>query len=109
MIRRFTLSLVALVALAIVPALAHPGHDHKILGTVTTAAADHVIVKDKAGKDETIHITRDTKVLRDKKAAQVADIKAGMRVVVTAVTVKVDNVERLHAKTIELGAAPTSK
>ena len=109
MIRRFTLSLVALVALAIVPALAHPGHDHKILGTVTTAAADHVIVKDKAGKDETIHITRDTKVLRDKKAAQVADIKAGMRIVVTAVTVKVDNVERLHAKTIELGAAPTSK
>ena len=109
MIRRFTLSLVALVALAIVPALAHPGHDHKILGTVTTAAADHVIVKDKAGKDETIHITRDTKVLKDKKAAQVADIKAGMRIVVTAVTVKVDNVERLHAKTIELGAAPTSK
>jgi hypothetical protein len=52
MTRRFTLSLIALFALAIVPALAHPGHDHKILGTVTMAAADHVMVKDKAGKDE---------------------------------------------------------
>ena len=109
MTRRFTLSLIALFALAIVPALAHPGHDHKVLGTVTMAAADHLVVKDKAGKDETIHITKETKVLKDKKPAQVADIKAGMRVVVTAVIAKVENVERLNATVIELGAAPTSK
>jgi len=109
MTRRFTLTLIGLFALSIVPALAHPGHDHKILGTVTMVAADHLMVKDKAGKDSTIDITKETKILKDKKPAQVADIQNGMRVVVTAVTVHVDNVERLKATTIELGAAPATK
>ena len=69
MTRRFALSL-ALPYRAgdRVRALAHPGHDHKILGTVTMAAADHVMVKDKAGKDVTVHITADTKVAEGKKA-----------------------------------------
>ena len=49
MTRRVILALFAACALSTVPALAHPGHDHKILGTVTMAAADHVMVKDKAG------------------------------------------------------------
>jgi hypothetical protein len=90
-------------------AFAHPGHDHKVLGTVTTAAADHVIVKDKAGKDVTVHINVDTKVVQAKKAMKVEDIKAGMRVVITAVTVKEKDAETLVAKTIELGAAPTTR
>lgn len=109
MTRRATLALFAAFALSVGSVLAHPGHDHKILGTVSMAAADHLMVKDKAGKEQTVHITKETKVLKDKKPAQVADIQNGMRVVVTAVTVKVDDVERLNAKTIELGAAPTSK
>jgi hypothetical protein len=29
---------------------AHEGHDHKVLGTVTMAAADHVMLKDKDSK-----------------------------------------------------------
>ena len=89
--------------------LAHPGHDHKILGTVTMAASDHVMVKDKDGKDVTVHITADTKVLQAKKAMKVADIKSGQRVVITAVTVKEKDAEKLVAKTIELGTASTSK
>jgi len=86
---------------------AHEGHDHKILGTVSMAAADRVMVKDKAGKEFTVHITAQTKVVRDKKPAQVSDIKAEMRVVVTAVAEKVNKAERLRAKTIEL--APMAK
>ena len=31
--------------------LAHEGHEHKVMGTVTMAAADHVMLKDKDGKD----------------------------------------------------------
>ena len=90
-------------------ALAHPGHDHKVLGTVTMAAADHVMVKDKAGKDVTVHINAETKVVQAKKPLKVEDIKAGMRVVITAVTVKDQDVEKLVAKTIELGPPPTSR
>jgi hypothetical protein len=112
MTRRTALSLamaLTLFAAAGSLAFAHPGHDHKVLGTVTAAAADHVIIKDKAGKDVTVHLTADTKVVQAKKPMKVEDIKSGMRVVVTAVTVKEKDVEKLVAKTIELAAAPTTK
>src|SRR3954464_4787264 len=101
MSRRLLLAIVAVVALVVLPLRAHPGHEHKILGTVSMAAPDHVMLKDRAGKDHTVHISEQTKVLRGKKIVQVGDIKAGTRVVVTAVTETVNNVERMRAKTIE--------
>jgi hypothetical protein len=64
MVRRTAIALVALVALALTSnaVMAHEGHDHKIMGTVTMAAADHVMLKDKDGKDVTVTVTKDTKV-----------------------------------------------
>ena len=110
MTRRLALSLTmaALFGFGLSPAFAHPGHDHKVLGTVTMAAADHVMVKDKAGKDVTVYINADTKVVAAKKPAKVEDIKNGMRVVITAVTVKEKDVEKLVAKSIELGPPPST-
>jgi hypothetical protein len=112
MTRSIWLAFIAAVCMAIgaaAPVMAHPGHDHKILGTVTMAAADHVMLKDKDNKDVTVHIDADTRVLQAKKPMKVEDIKAGMRIVVTAVTVKDKSAEKLVAKTIELGPPPTSK
>jgi hypothetical protein len=40
---------------------------------------------------------------------KVDDIKSGMRIVVTAVTVQEKGADRLVAKTIELGTSATSK
>jgi hypothetical protein len=88
-------------------AIAHPGHEHKIMGTVTMAAADHVMLKDKDGKDATVSIDKDTKFVRAKKAMKVSDVKAGMRIVVTAVTDEKD--DKSIAKVIELGPDPTTK
>ena len=82
-------------------ALAHP--DHKVMGTVTMVAADHLMIKDKAGKEHTIKLAKTTKVTKNKKAMKAADIKVGTRVVVTAVS---DN--DLTAKVIEVGAAPAA-
>lgn len=82
-------------------ALAHP--NHKVMGTVTMVAADHVMIKDKAGKEHTIKLAKTTKVTKNKKAMKAADIKVGTRVVVTAVS---DN--DLTAKVIEVGAAPAA-
>ena len=84
--------------------LAHEGHDHKVIGTVTTAAPDRLMVKDRDGKAVTIQVTKDTKV-RSKPVMKVEQIKAGTRVVVTAVMEK----EIMKAKTIEVGAAPAAK
>lgn len=109
MSRRLMLATCAAFALVWVPLTAHEGHDHKIRGTVTMVAADHVMLKDKAGKEVTVHITDATKVTRDKKPASVDEIKAGTRVVVTAFAEKVNNAQRLRAKLIELGKAPAAK
>ncbi len=87
--------------------MAHPGHEHKIMGTVTMAAADHVMLKSPDGKDATVGINKDTKFLRAKKAMKASDVKVGMRIVVTAVTD--DNDDKSIAKVIELGADPVTK
>ena len=78
---------------------AHERHEHKILGTVTMAAADHVMLKDKNGKDVTVKVTKDTKV-KAKPAVKVEAIKLGTRVVVTAIEAKD---KTLTAKLIEVG------
>jgi hypothetical protein len=83
---------------------AHEGHDHKIMGTVTMAAADHVMLKDKDGKDVTVQVTKDTKV-KAKPALKVEEIKAGTRVVITATQEKDKS---FKAKTIEVGVAAAS-
>lgn len=82
-------------------ALAHP--NHKVMGTVTMVAADHMMIKDKAGKEHTIKLAKTTTVTKNKKAMKAADIKVGTRVVVTAVSDK-----DLMAKVIEVGAAPAA-
>ncbi len=110
MTRRLVLTFAALAAVAITTGsslLAHPGHEHKVLGTVTMAAPDHVMLKDKGGKDHTIQINADTKFTRAKKVMTAADMKTGMRVVITAVTDKND--DKVIAKVIELGPAPAAK
>jgi hypothetical protein len=103
------LAVIATVAVFPLQALAHEGHDHKVLGTVTMAAADHVMLKDKDNKDVTVYLTRETKVLKDKKPMKVEDIKTGLRVVITATTVKENGVEKMVAKQVELGAAQSTR
>jgi hypothetical protein len=107
MTRRFGATFLALAVLALVSGanvFAHEGHEHKVMGTVTMAMADHVMLKDKDGKDVTIKVTKDTKV-KAKPALKVEEIKAGTRVVVTAVEQKDKS---MTAKTIEVGAAPAA-
>jgi hypothetical protein len=100
------MSVLALVVFAArVPVLAHAGHEHKIMGTMTMAMADHVMLKDKDGKEVTVKVTKDTKV-KANPAIKVEEIKAGTRVVVSAVEEKD---KTLTAKTIEVGTAPTAQ
>jgi hypothetical protein len=81
---------------------AHEGHEHKVMGIVTMAAVDHVMLKDKDGKDVTVKITKATKV-KAKPALKAEEIKAGTRVVITAVEQKDKS---LTAKVIQVGPAP---
>jgi hypothetical protein len=83
---------------------AHQGHEHKVMGTVTMAAADHVMLKDTSGKDVTVKVTKDTKI-RAKPALKVEEIKVGTRVVVSAVEEKDKS---MTAKSIDVGVAPAA-
>lgn len=109
MTRRFAFISLAVFTLALLgrPAIAHPGHEQKVMGTVTMAAADHVMLKDPQGKVVTVQINKATKFIRDKKAVTSADMKVGMRVVITAVTDEDD--DKLIAQRIELGKAPATR
>jgi hypothetical protein len=82
---------------------AHEGHDHKIMGTVTMAVADRIMVKDTDGKDVTIQVVKTTKI-KSKPAMKAEEIKAGTRVVITAATEK----NQMIAKEIQVGAAPAA-
>ena len=60
----------AVLALSLlVPAvpLAHPGHDHKLMGTITSIDKNKVVVKTTEGKDMTFEITPMTTFKRGKK------------------------------------------
>lgn len=81
------------------PLLAHEGHDHKVMGTVTMAAADHVMLKDKDGKDVTVKVTKNT-TIKAKTAIKVEQIQPGTRVVITATKGKEKS---MTAKSIEVG------
>jgi hypothetical protein len=109
MTRRLMFAVFAALALFPPLVLAHEGHDHRVLGTVTMAAADHVMLKDTDSKDVTVYLNRETKVLRDKKPAKVEDIREGLRVVITAAVVRENNGEKMVAKVIELGPAPSTR
>ena len=107
MMRRLVTTLLAMAVLVLTSSsvlLAHEGHDHKVMGTVTMAAADHVMLKDKDGKDVTIKVTKETKI-KSKTPMKVEEIQAGTRVVVTA---SMEKDKTLKAKSIEVGAAPAT-
>ena len=83
---------------------AHKGHDHTVMGTVTVAAAGHMMLKDRDGKDVTVQVNKATRV-KAKAPMTVADIKPGTRVVVTGPMEK----DQITAKVIEVGVAAPSK
>ena len=92
------------------PALAHPGHDHKVMGTIAVLHENHLEVKDAQGKTTALMLDAKTKILRGKTAVKVADLKVGDRVVVTAAESKgKDGKVTLMVKLIQVGAAAPTK
>ena len=73
------------------------------------AAPYHLMLKDKDGKDATVHIDAKTKVRQGGKPARTADIKKGMRVAIGAVMVKEKGAEKWIARTIDLAATLQNK
>ena len=94
----------AMALLAPAVPLAHPGHDHKLMGTISSIDKNKVVVKTTEGKDMTFEITPLTAFKRGKQKGAGSDLKAGMRVVVNIG----DGVEPLKAKEVQYSAATTT-
>jgi hypothetical protein len=97
----------AVLALSLlVPALpmAHPGHDHKLMGTVTSIDKNKVVMKTTEGKDMTFEVIPTTTFKRGKAKGMQSELKAGMRVVVNVG----DGVEPLKAKEVQYSASTTT-
>jgi hypothetical protein len=86
-------------------ATAHPGHDHKLMGTISSVDGAKLVVKTTEGKEMTVQILPITKFVKGKAKGDQADMKAGLRVVVNIG----DGVEPLNAKEIQYAAAATTK
>ena len=69
--------------LAAVPvALAHEGHTHTVMGTVTAVDQKHVEIKTPSGEILSIALNEKTTFVRAKKKIDPAELKVGKRVVI---------------------------
>jgi hypothetical protein len=100
------LMLVALALTLVLPGVvrAHPGHAHKIMGTITAVDAKHLVVKATDGKESSIQILPATMFKKGKTKGSTTDLKVGLRVVVTMA----DDTEPLKAREIQYSAPPTT-
>jgi hypothetical protein len=100
--------LAALVLAFLAPAVpfAHPGHDHKLLGTITAIDGNKIVMKTTDGKDATFQVNPLTAFKRDKAKGAQTELKVGMRVVVNVGDAK----EPMKAKEVQYtSAAATAK
>jgi hypothetical protein len=93
----------ALVALLALPTfvLAHDGHDHTVMGTVSSTDGKNLMVKTADGKTIMVMMDTKTKVTQGKAALALADVKVGDRVVAAGPEEK----EMIMAETVKVGAA----
>ena len=62
--------------------VAHDGHVHRIMGTVTARDAKHIEVKTPSGENLSIALTAKTTAVRNKKKVDLKEVQVGRRVVV---------------------------
>jgi hypothetical protein len=84
------------------PVWAHDGHNHKVIGTVSSIDGNNVMVKATDGKTTMVMLNGKTKITRGKTRLTATDVKVGDRVVAEGPEEK----EMVTAETLQLGTAP---
>lgn len=74
---------VALLMIA-APALAHEGHIHKYMGTISSVHENQLVVKTTDGKQVTFTVGDKTQIVRGTEKGAASDLTEGTRVVVEA-------------------------
>ena len=98
------LALIALVIFTPAAARAHEGHDHKVMGTISSIQGTNVMVKGTDGKTVMVMLNDKTKITQGKAKVEVASLKVGDRVVAEGP----ESQGMITATTVKLGDAPTA-
>lgn len=101
---RLLLATLAVTVLVSASPLAHPGHDHKLMGTITAIDGNKVSMKTTEGKDTTFQVIPTTSFKRGKQKGAQSELKVGLRVVVNVG----DGKEPLKAKDVQYTAPTTT-
>lgn len=105
MIRRLIIAGCTAIALAIpTVALAHGGHAHKVMGTVSSIDGAHLVVKTTDGKTVMVMLDAKTKITQGKTTIASATLKVGDRIIAEGAQEK----DMLTAATVQVGAAPVA-
>lgn len=109
--RTCSFSLAALMLVVCSPVLmAHPGHGHKVMGTVASISGNHVEVKDAAGKVTMHMLDAKTKIRRGRTVLKAADITVGDRVVLSITEGKGADGKAVATVTeVQVGAAAATR
>ena len=100
-------ALIALLLLIPTAAPAHEGHDHKVMGTISSIQGTNVMVKGTDGKTVMVMLNDKTKITQGKSKVELAALKVGDRVVaegpesqgmITATSVKLGETPKAAAK-----------
>ena len=102
--KNIILAVFILALFAPVAAFAHPGHEHKLMGTITAIDGNKVSMKTTEGKDTTFSVTPTTAFKRGKAKGAQSDLRVGLRIVVNAG----DGAEPLKAKEVQYAAPATT-
>lgn len=103
----------ALAAVVMIPAVvvAHEGHAHKVMGTVSSVNGNDLLVKTTDGKTVMVMLNSKTKITRGKEKLVASALKVGDRIVAEGAEDK----GMVTAETLQVGvaekpaAAPTAK
>ena len=101
--KRLLIAALAFVVLASAAPMAHPGHEHKLMGTVTAINGNKVSIKTTEGKDATFQVIPTTSFKRGKQKGAQTELKVGLRVVVNVG----DGSEPLKAKDVQYAEPAT--
>ena len=94
-----------LATLLVAPAFiwAHEGHDHTVMGTISSIDGMNLMVKTADGKTTMVMLDAKTKVTQGKEKLDIKGLTVGDRVVASGLEDK----GMISAETVKLGVAPT--
>jgi hypothetical protein len=105
--KRTLIAVIVLTVMSLFPssARAHKGHDHTVMGTISSIQGKNLMVKTADGKETMVMLDANSKITRGKAKVELSELKIGDRVVATGPEEK----EMVTAKTLKIGDAPAAK